>query len=156
MKGFFDLLVFFCWETAFWNARPQHIHCHDWFVFLFSSTYPAGINFLFDIQNIKKLTKWLSWNWIFIRLRLISWRWNLSVNYPGVETMAAIRILLYCCWSSHSLAYLYNFLVFSRHQCLYKLLLLNDWYTPIIDIYIFGSDCSKHFIRTHWYSNESI
>ena len=41
----------------------------------------------------------------------------LYVNPSGVETIAASRISLDCCWLSHFTACLYNLLMFSRQIC---------------------------------------
>ena len=79
----------------------------------------------------------------------------LSVNSSGLETIYASVMALYCCLSSRLPVYLYNFLIFSRHVCLYKGLLLNNWSISMVTIFYFSqSDCNNPFIMTHFYPND--
>ena len=81
----------------------------------------------------------------------------LSVNTPRVETIASSRISLTCCWSSHSPAYLYNFLMFSRYLCSYIELFLKDRWIPIVCKWYFSrSDFNIPLSTTHCCSNVSI
>ena len=79
------------------------------------------------------------------------------VDPSGLETIAASRIYFNCCWSSHFLAYLYNLLIFWRHMCSKRALLLKDWSIPIVfTLYLIRSDCNITLCTTHCCSNVSI
>ena len=81
----------------------------------------------------------------------------LLVNPSGVETIAASRISLNCCWSSHLPACLYNLLMFSRHLCSYIALLLKDRWIPMVYAWYFSrGDCKIPLRTTHFCSNVSI
>ena len=86
------------------------------------------------IQNIRKLAEWFNCACIFIRLKLIRWKWIFLVNSSWVETFSASRISLYFYLSSHLAAYLYHSFNFSRRPFAYKALSLNYWYNPIVSI----------------------
>ena len=77
----------------------------------------------------------------------------LSVNTSGVDSRAASRISLRFCWSSHSPACWYIFLMLFIHLCS-KVEMLNDyWSIPIV--FIWSSrrdDCNMHFITAHCFS----
>ena len=81
----------------------------------------------------------------------------LSVNPSGVETISASIISLNICWSSHLTAFLYNFLVFWRHLCSYRALLLNYWSIPMVFTwYLKHGYCNIPLSTTRWCSNVSI
>ena len=80
-----------------------------------------------------------------------------SVNPLVVETIAASRISLNCCWLSHLPDCLYNFLMFSRHLCSYIALLLKDWSISMVCTWSFSYvDCNIPLSSTHCCSNVSI
>ena len=53
-------------------------------------------------------------------------------------------------------AVLHNLLMFSRHLCSYIVLLLNDWSTPMLNMYCFVTyDCNSPLIMTYCASKNS-
>ena len=81
----------------------------------------------------------------------------LLVPLYGVDTIAASRMALYCCWLLHFPERFYNLLMFSRHLFLYIELLLTDLLTPMVTIRCFiRSEYNNPLIMTHFCSNYSI
>ena len=109
------------------------------------------------------LTSHVSENWrsYFLALGLLLDTYGfgvpgiLLVHTTGVETIDASIIALYCCRFSRLPAVLYNFLIFPRHLCSYKSLLLNDCLTPMSTVCFFSFlDYNNPLIITHFCSNE--
>ena len=81
----------------------------------------------------------------------------LSVISSGVYNISASIITLYCCLSSHFPEYLYNFLIFYRHICSYRELLLNNWSNMLVTICCFSSsELNNPFSMKHFCKNYSI
>ena len=81
----------------------------------------------------------------------------LSVNPSWVKTIAASRISFNCCWLSHLPECLDNFLMFWRHLCSKRALLLNYWSIPIVFTWYLRRCYYNIPLRTtHWCSNVSI
>ena len=102
------------------------------------------------MKNFRKLMKWFYCTKRFLDKNVPGNIWLLLVSPSGSETMAYSRIYLYCCWSSNLPESFYTFLMFSRHLCSYRALLLNDWSTPMVKICCFScSDCNSPLIMTN-------
>ena len=102
------------------------------------------------------MTEWFTFTWV---LSGSDWSGDigiLSVNYSGVETIEASKIVLYCCLSSHLPADLFNFLMFFRHICSYRALLLNDCYNPNCSLFFSRWDWIKPLMMIYFCSNDSI
>ena len=155
VKGFSDLLIF-CMTTALCNVWPQHIVFFGCIMIFLSCTKPTNRGIIFDIQCICKLTERFFALGFLVDTCELCVIGLLLVYTSGVETISASIIALYCSWSSHLPAVLYNFLVFSRNLRLYKALLLNYWSTPMATMYFIScSVCSNPLIIKYYCSNES-
>ena len=125
------LLVYSCMTTALWKFWTQHIAFFDCLMLWLRCTKTPNNSLMFDFQCICKLME------LFLSLQLLVVTDELGVvemllvNLSGVETSAYSIITLYFCWSSHLPVVLYNFLIFSRHICSYKVLFLNCWSIPM-------------------------
>ena len=100
---------------------------------------------------------WFPFTGMFHRKRWSRWHWNvvskyIRSGYHGVFNNFLIPLLII----TFTRQFVY-FLMFSRHLCPYKSLLLNDWSTPIITICCLShSDCNRSLWITHCWSNESM
>ena len=111
----------------------------------------------FEVQFFWKLTELFPCIRLFYRHMWYLLHWNfvsksLSSGYHG-DFDDFLVLLLIIRFSS---LFVY-FLMFSRHLGLYKVLLLNDWSTPIITIYYLSRyKFNNPLIMIHCLSNESI
>ena len=103
------------------------------------------------------MTDWFTFNRIFTVTDSPGDIGLFLLNYLLVDTIAASRMALYCCLLAHFPADLYDFLIFSRHLCSYKSLLLNYWSITMVIICWFSRFYyNNSLILTHCCSNYSI
>ena len=111
----------------------------------------------FDVQCLWKLEEKFTCIGLFYRDIWSIWHWtvgskSLRSGYHGSFNNCLV-LLLFITLSSQ---FVYFFML-SRNLCSYKVLLLNDWSTPIITICCLSrSDCNNHLRMTHYGLNESM
>ena len=123
----------------------------------FDLSAPKLWNLFFDIQYFRKLTELFPCNRIFDSHRWNRWYWSVLGKYQksGDHWRSNNDLILLLIITFPS--YLYNFLMFSRHICLYKALSLNVWSTPMATIRCFSRyDYNNHLRITRFCSNDSI
>ena len=151
LKIFFNTFIDFGMAASFWYTAPQHTACYDCFALWFSSIYIRSKEVFGLMSNVS-----VNWRSDFLTKYCFAGTdcpddiGLFSLNSSGVDTMLASIIDLYFCLSSHFSDNLYNFLMFSRHLCSYKALLLNYRFTPIITICCLSRyDCNNPLRMIH-------
>ena len=114
-------------------------------------------SFIFNIQKFSKLTEWFLYTRLFDSHIWARWYWTVVIipftsgdNFHINNNLIMLLIVTF-------VSRFNDWLMFSRHLCSYKTLLLNDWYTPLVNIcYFRHSDRNELLRMTYWSSNDSI
>ena len=107
----FFLFIVFCISSPILYTVPQHFLLLLVYAFIYHHL-TCEWQFFLNIQYVRKLREWFP----CIRIFTVAYRPGeigfVSVNTSGMDIIAAPRIALYCCWSSHLTVNLYNLLMF--------------------------------------------